>query len=105
MTIEGAREELRILSQRPPEVMTRDDLVFLAVGIREVLLEEDGQVLVVSEIAVVMVVITGAGAMVHDLQRRSTLDLGYEPRELLTMNVTLARAAGAAVTGYQTRRF
>jgi predicted permease len=45
---------------------------------------------VVAEIAIVLVLMAGASVLVRDLWQRSSVDLGYEPEGLLTMNVSLA---------------
>ncbi len=50
-----------------------------------------GGTLVVVELAVTLVLLTGVGLMVRDLQRRQAFDLGYEQRSLAVFSVALDR--------------
>jgi putative ABC transport system permease protein len=46
----------------------------------------------VAELAVTLVLLTGVGLMVRDVQRQQALDLGYEPQGLLVFSVPLEEA-------------
>ncbi len=50
-----------------------------------------GGTLVVIELAVTLVLLTGVGLMVRDLQRRQSFDLGYEQQSLAVFSVALDR--------------
>lgn len=50
-----------------------------------------GGSLVVAEIALGLVLLTGAGLVVQDLRRLASVDLGYEPTGLLTLSASLSR--------------
>ncbi len=51
-----------------------------------------GRGLVVAELAVTLVLLTGVGLMVRDVQRQQALDLGYEAQGLLVFSVPLEEA-------------
>jgi predicted permease len=46
-------------------------------------------VLIVSELALALILLSGAGVLLEDLARRQDLDLGYRAADLLTLNVAL----------------
>ncbi len=48
-----------------------------------------GGALVVSELALAMVLLAGAGLMVNTMAHLYTVDLGFQPQNLLTMRITL----------------
>ncbi len=52
-------------------------------------------VLVVSEVAVAMLLLVGAGLLIRSLQQLAAIRPGYDPAHLLTLRVTLPRVAGA----------
>jgi putative ABC transport system permease protein len=49
-----------------------------------------GGALIVSELALALVLLSGAGALLADVERRERLDLGYQAEGLLTLNVAFA---------------
>jgi hypothetical protein len=51
--------------------------------------------LVAAEVALALVLLAGGAVLVRDLVRRQRLDLGYDPRGLLTASVSLATEADA----------
>lgn len=62
--------------------------------------------LVVVQVALALVLLTGAGLMVQSFMRLQRVDIGFDPARVLTLEVTLAGQAyaqPAAVTGFFTR--
>ena len=63
---------------------------------RASLTQRGGQVLIAGEVALAIVLVTGAGLMIRSFIRLSTTDLGFNPDSLVTMEVLpLDRAPGA----------
>jgi putative ABC transport system permease protein len=73
------------VSRRPPRAMLRaGEHGSVPVGTSRV-----GRVLIVSELALALVLLSGAGVALQDLERRQQRDLGYDADDLLTLNVAL----------------
>jgi putative ABC transport system permease protein len=50
-----------------------------------------GRAMVVTEIALALVLMAGAGIMIQDLRRKVGMDLGYDPVGVQTLNISLAQ--------------
>jgi predicted permease len=57
--------------------------------LRETVRGRSGHVLVAAEISLAMILLVGAGLMLHSFTRLSRVDLGYDPKEVLTFQVAL----------------
>jgi len=79
----GALPALKVAGREPREVLHGGERATGSGGMRF------GSTLIVSELGLSLLLLSGAGALLADVERRQRLDLGYEAEGLLTLNVAL----------------
>jgi putative ABC transport system permease protein len=82
----GLVPALRASSARPANAMRQGRGAAVSTRARSL-----GRAFVIAELTVTLMLLTGVGLMLRDLQRLQTVELGYEPAGLLLFNVALDR--------------
>jgi len=62
------------------------------------------QIMVAAEVAVALMLLAGAGLMIESLQKMNQIDLGFDPRHVLTLRLFLPSAQYDSVKAYRFHR-